>query len=201
MHWAITRRTRLTLERGRQIRLAPPCRPKRAWRNARAGCSSGLPVRAAGCPKRLRTGPAPRAGVGKPATSPHPHPDHHDRAGSRGEPDLGIGVALLIVTVAVPEPSVFDDAPAWLTFGVVPAYVALALGGGHLLDYPPNRARAALGDRRAQAPTRDDERNTFLAPWRIATVRPHPVGHRHGRVDDALRSDQHAVHPAVPRSR
>src|SRR6201982_4234188 len=35
---------------------------------------------------------------------------------------IGIGLALLLVTVAIPEPSVFDDAPGWLTFGVVPAY-------------------------------------------------------------------------------
>src|ERR1700756_3466154 len=43
---------------------------------------------------------------------------------------IGIGVALLLVTVAIPEPSVFDDAPAWLTFGVAPAYVAIALALG-----------------------------------------------------------------------
>src|ERR1700741_5097792 len=43
---------------------------------------------------------------------------------------IGIGVALIVLTVAIPEPSVFDDAPAWLTFGVMPAYVAIALAVG-----------------------------------------------------------------------
>jgi adenylate cyclase len=40
---------------------------------------------------------------------------------------LGIGVALLMITVAIPVPSVFTDAPAWLTFGVAPAYIVFAL--------------------------------------------------------------------------
>src|ERR1700745_4319337 len=39
---------------------------------------------------------------------------------------IGVGVALLLVTVAIPEPSVFDDAPAWITFIAIPAYVAFA---------------------------------------------------------------------------
>ena len=40
---------------------------------------------------------------------------------------LGIGVATLLVAVAFPVPSIFTDAPAWLTFGVSPAYIVLAL--------------------------------------------------------------------------
>ncbi|PRC61710.1 hypothetical protein C6A85_07065, partial [Mycobacterium sp. ITM-2017-0098] len=40
---------------------------------------------------------------------------------------LGIAVSLLLNTVAIPVPSVFSDAPAWLTFGVTPAYMVLAL--------------------------------------------------------------------------
>ena len=43
---------------------------------------------------------------------------------------IGIGVALLLVTVAIPEPSVFEDAPAWITFGAAPAYIAVALALG-----------------------------------------------------------------------
>ncbi|OBF57902.1 hypothetical protein A5787_23940 [Mycobacterium sp. 852002-50816_SCH5313054-b] len=80
---------------------------------------------------------------------------------------IGIAVVLLIVAVAVPEPSVFDDAPAWLTFGIVPAYIALALAVG---TYSITR-RTVLALRWAideRTPTSDDERNTFLAPWRIA---------------------------------
>ena len=40
---------------------------------------------------------------------------------------VGIGVAILLVSIAFPVPSVFSDAPAWLTFGVVPAYTVAAL--------------------------------------------------------------------------
>src|ERR1700759_303190 len=82
---------------------------------------------------------------------------------------IGIGVALLVVTVAIPEPSVFDDAPAWITFGAAPAYVALALTVG---TYWITR-RTVLGLRWAieeRKPTPTDERNTFIAPWRIALV-------------------------------
>ena len=82
---------------------------------------------------------------------------------------IGIGVAVLLVTVAIPVPSVFDDAPLWLTFGVVPAYaaVALALGAYWITRRTVIALRWAIEER---APTREDERNTFLAPWRIAIV-------------------------------
>jgi adenylate cyclase len=82
---------------------------------------------------------------------------------------IGIGVALLVVTVAIPEPSVFDDAPAWITFGAAPAYVALALAvGAYWITRRTVMAlRWAIEERK---PSRMDERNTFLAPWRIALV-------------------------------
>jgi adenylate cyclase len=82
---------------------------------------------------------------------------------------IGIGVALLLVTVAIPEPSVFDDAPAWLTFGVGPAYVAfaLALGAYWITRRTVIALRWAIEERK---PSRTDERNTFLAPWRVAVV-------------------------------
>jgi adenylate cyclase len=82
---------------------------------------------------------------------------------------LGIGVALLVVTVAIPEPSVFDDAPAWIIFGAAPAYVALALAVGAywITHRTVISLRWAIEERK---PTRTDERNTFLAPWRIALV-------------------------------
>ncbi|BBX62765.1 hypothetical protein MSAS_19390 [Mycobacterium saskatchewanense] len=82
---------------------------------------------------------------------------------------IGIGVALLIVTVAIPAPSVFDDAPLWITFGAAPAYIALALAVG---TYWITR-RTVLSLRWAieeRQPDRDDERNVFLAPWRLAVV-------------------------------
>jgi adenylate cyclase len=82
---------------------------------------------------------------------------------------IGIGVALILVTVAIPEPSVFDDAPGWLTFGVAPAYVAiaLALGTYWITRRTVLALRWAIEERK---PTRADERNTFLAPWRIAAI-------------------------------
>ncbi len=82
---------------------------------------------------------------------------------------IGIAVAALLVIVAIPEPSVFDDAPAWLTFGVVPGYVAVAIAVGTYWI----TARTVLALRWAieeRKPTRTDERNTFLAPWRVAIV-------------------------------
>jgi adenylate cyclase len=82
---------------------------------------------------------------------------------------IGIAVALLIVTVAIPEPSVFDDAPGWITFAAAPAYIALALAIG--IYWITRRTvlalRWAIEERK---PSRLDERNTFLAPWRVALV-------------------------------
>src|ERR1700758_78609 len=80
---------------------------------------------------------------------------------------IGIGVAVLLVTVAIPEPSVFSDAPAWLTFGVVPGYIAiaLALGAYWITRRTVLALRWAIEERQ---PTSVDERNTFLAPWRVA---------------------------------
>ncbi len=82
---------------------------------------------------------------------------------------IGIGVAVLLVTVAIPEPSVFDDAPLWITFAVVPAYgaFALALGAYWITRRTVIALRWAIEERK---PSRTDERNTFLAPWRVAVV-------------------------------
>ena len=43
---------------------------------------------------------------------------------------IGIAVAALLVTVAIPEPSIFDDAPGWLTFSVMPGYLIFAMAVG-----------------------------------------------------------------------
>ncbi|KLO25398.1 hypothetical protein ABW16_23095 [Mycolicibacter heraklionensis] len=82
---------------------------------------------------------------------------------------LGIGVVALLVTVAYPTPSVFSDAPAWLTFGIVPAYVVTALIGGTygITRRTIKMLRWAIKE---QQPTRLDERNAFLAPWRVSQV-------------------------------
>src|ERR1700694_4181521 len=80
---------------------------------------------------------------------------------------LGIGVALLLVTVAFPVPSVFTDAPRWITSGVAPSYTALALVvGTYWITRRTVRAlRWAIEER---PPSREDQRDTFLAPWRGA---------------------------------
>lgn len=80
---------------------------------------------------------------------------------------LGIAVAILLVTVAIPEPSVFDDAPLWISVIVVPGYIALALAVGAywITRQTVLSMRWAIEERK---PTREDSRNTFLAPWRLA---------------------------------
>ncbi|OBH10150.1 adenylate/guanylate cyclase domain-containing protein [Mycobacterium sp. E3247] len=80
---------------------------------------------------------------------------------------IGIVVALLLVIVAIPQPSIFHDAPAWITFGVSPAYIALALAVGTywITRRTVFSLRWAIEER---SPNAEDERNTFLAPWRIA---------------------------------
>src|SRR5271168_3215827 len=80
---------------------------------------------------------------------------------------IGIAVATLLLTVAFPTPSIFSDAPLWITFGVTPAYCGVALGlGTYLITH-----RTIAGLRWAieeHEPTPADERNTFLAPLRLA---------------------------------
>lgn len=82
---------------------------------------------------------------------------------------VGIGVDLLLVTVAFPVPSVFSAAPAWLTFGLVPAYigVALVVGTYWITRRTVTLLRWAIEER---SPSPADERNTFLAPARAAAV-------------------------------
>ncbi|ORB99819.1 adenylate/guanylate cyclase domain-containing protein [Mycobacterium kansasii] len=82
---------------------------------------------------------------------------------------IGIAVSILLVTVAIPEPSVFSDAPLWVSFAVVPAYivVALALGAYWITRRTVIALRWAIEER---PPTHADERNTFLTPWRVAIV-------------------------------
>jgi adenylate cyclase len=82
---------------------------------------------------------------------------------------IGIGVALLLVTVAFPVPSVFSDAPPWISFAVAPAYVviALVLGTYWITRRTITVLRWAIEERK---PTRADERNTFLVPLRVAMV-------------------------------
>ena len=109
---------------------------------------------------------------------------------------IGIAVAALLVTVAIPEPSIFDDAPGWITFIVVPGYliVAMAVGTYWITRRTVLALRWAIEERK---PSRVDERNTFLAPWRVAVVDLSLWGIGTATVHDPLRPGQHAVHPAV----
>ncbi|MBV9320696.1 MAG: adenylate/guanylate cyclase domain-containing protein, partial [Mycobacterium sp.] len=82
---------------------------------------------------------------------------------------VGIGVVVLLETVAFPVPSIFTDAPLWVTFGVGVAYivVAMAVGTYWITRRMVTILRWAIEDR---APSEADERNTFLAPARVAAV-------------------------------
>ncbi|GFG51394.1 hypothetical protein CQY20_24125 [Mycolicibacterium agri] len=82
---------------------------------------------------------------------------------------LGIIVATALVAFVFPVPSVFSDVPAWLTFGVSPAYIALALGLGTfwVTHKIVNSLRWAIEERK---PNRADHRNAFVAPWRVARM-------------------------------
>ena len=82
---------------------------------------------------------------------------------------IGILVTLLLVMVAFPTPSVFSDAPAWITFGVAPAYIvaALVVGVYWITRRIVTDVRWATERRR---PTDADEHNVFLAPWRVAVT-------------------------------
>ena len=80
---------------------------------------------------------------------------------------IGIAVAVLMVTVAFPVPSVFSDAPLWMSFAVAPAYIVVALVFGifWITRRAVRKMRWAIEGRK---PTPADERNTFLAPLRVA---------------------------------
>ena len=109
---------------------------------------------------------------------------------------LGIIVATTLVAFAFPVPSVFSDAPGWLTFGVAPAYIAVALGLGTfwVTRRIVSSLRWAIEER---PPNRTDHRNTFVAPWRVRPDGPGSVGFRHCLTDRAVRNARHRLHPAI----
>jgi adenylate cyclase len=82
---------------------------------------------------------------------------------------LGIAAAMLLVIVVFPVPSVFSDAPKWITFVIIPAYTALALVVGifSITRQTVNALRWSIEQRK---PTREDQVNTFRAPWRVARI-------------------------------
>jgi adenylate cyclase len=82
---------------------------------------------------------------------------------------IGITVALLVIMVAFPTPSVFESDVRWITFAVAPAYIgaALVVGVFWATRRVMNNVRWAIEER---TPTKDDSRNTFFAPWRLTRV-------------------------------
>ena len=80
---------------------------------------------------------------------------------------LGIAIAVLLVAVVIPVPSIFSDAPLWITFAVTPAYIGLALIVG-TLGITRRTVNALRWSIEGRSPTHEDQRNTFLAPWRVA---------------------------------
>jgi adenylate cyclase len=82
---------------------------------------------------------------------------------------IGVGVAVLVVTVTFPVPNVFDHDVLWITFIVAPAYIGLAFVVGVIwaTSRVIRNVRWALEERQ---PTARDQRNTFFAPWRLTRV-------------------------------
>jgi len=82
---------------------------------------------------------------------------------------IGVAMVGLLVTVAFPLPSVFSDAPWWMPFVVTPAYItgALVLGFVWATRRMARLVRWAIEDK---TPTPTDQRNTFLAPWRLTVI-------------------------------
>ncbi|OBI84455.1 adenylate/guanylate cyclase domain-containing protein [Mycobacterium sp. E740] len=82
---------------------------------------------------------------------------------------LGIVVATVLVAFVFPTPSIFSDVPAWLTWGLSPAYIVLALSTGifWVTRKIVNSLRWAIEERK---PDRTNQRDTFVAPWRVARM-------------------------------
>ena len=80
-----------------------------------------------------------------------------------------VAVVWLVVGVAIPEPNVFTQAPAWLTFGVGLTYPAVGMAIGSI--WARRWLSAAVGwSLKGRAPTLEDQRNTLRAPWHLARI-------------------------------
>ncbi len=82
---------------------------------------------------------------------------------------IAIGVALLLITVAIPEPDVLAPRARFVSEVIAPLYIGAALLIGWVWA-----TKRILHDLRwaieEQKPTADDQRNTFLAPWRLSLI-------------------------------
>lgn len=82
---------------------------------------------------------------------------------------IGIGVAVLVVTVAFPQPDIFEPGVEWITFAAAPAAIggALVVGVFWATHRVIKNVRWAIEEKR---PAAEDQRNTFFAPWRLTRV-------------------------------
>jgi len=80
---------------------------------------------------------------------------------------VGIAVAVLLTTIALPNPDVFKPDVRWVTFIVAPAYIVAAIAAGTywVTCRTVKALRWAIADR---TPTRADQRSTMAAPFRLA---------------------------------
>jgi class 3 adenylate cyclase len=82
---------------------------------------------------------------------------------------IGIGVAILVVTVAIPVPDVFAGNARWIALVVAPTYIMLAVPIGSVWATRRilNGLRWAIEQRR---PLPQDQRSTFRAPWDLTVI-------------------------------
>jgi len=82
---------------------------------------------------------------------------------------VGIAVAVLLLTVAVPEPNMFEPSVRWISYIVLPAYVVLAAAlGVWWSTFRTVKVLRWATD--GQPPTQTDQRNTVTAPFRLAMI-------------------------------
>ncbi|OBK26888.1 hypothetical protein A5634_24060 [Mycobacterium asiaticum] len=81
-----------------------------------------------------------------------------------------IGVVLVLLSFAFPEPNIYREAPRWVTYGVAPAYAIVALAVGTFWITTRIVTVATRWMIEGRAPNRIDGRNTVLAPFRVALV-------------------------------
>lgn len=82
---------------------------------------------------------------------------------------IGVGAAILLATVGIPVPSVFQPELWWVNFVVVPAYVTLALTIGVVWG-TLSTVRALRWAIRGDAPTAQDAKRARRAPWRLVAL-------------------------------
>ena len=103
----------------------------------------------------------------KSAPTAGPHPGHPDRVHPVSRTRSASRSSYSSSRSSFPVPSIFRDAPLWITFAVTPAYIGLALIVG-TLGITRRTVNALRWSIEGRGPTREDQRNTFLAPWRVA---------------------------------